>query len=961
MKRTPQRLVSGFVASGLCLGLTLASSGALGAEENLEEVIVTGSHIKGTPEDAALPVDVFTRTDLEDDGLPSINEMVRNLNVSSSALAETNQFDGRGGQANEGVSTVNLRGLGSARTLVLINSKRHVATESLGVDISAMPTTAIGRVEVLKDGAAALYGSDAIGGVVNFITRGNFEGLELRGSHQSIQDSNGDNSLSAIYGTAFGSTNFAVSAEYNIRSELHIRDRDWSLRPWPENPAPGGWSSIGNPGALFPAIAGDTGPMIVGTPRPDPNCNELGGYQQSWFCRFQYTFYDNLIEDETNIKVFGEINTDISDTMTLHAEMLWHQMEMPEWDTSPSYPPQALLGPDRFVPHTHPGLMAMKEANPGMFAGIPATIPVSQVGALTWSRMLGVYGRNGEPETGIRKTGTMRASFGLAGEFGGTGYDVSLSWSERQRDISGSDMYIERMAFALDGLGGAGCDPATGSPGVGSCEYYNPFSNALPRSAVTGQANPHYNADVANSPELIDWLTAATGSYTTNTQLVMEGILNGQLGFEMGGGVVGWAAGAQLRQDDYNFEVEDVANRSLNPCPFNNQASVTLGHTPKLDCGAGGAGQLAFLAATDEEETSRSVYGVFGELLLPITNTLEVQVAFRFEDYGEEDGGNSFDPKIAVRWDALEQLTFRGSASTTFRGPPASFLSGTGTSLQFVTPATAFKAVDTTGTADLEPETALALNLGAIVQTEIFYGSLDYWSFDFEKPFQVENNGQLVAAYIANGCQNEGAGVGTPACDLLRGRITPEGTAAAGIQRIQVYIINGADIKTSGLDFVARLSFNELTGSGSTLDAGLEGTYMLEYTSDDFVLRNGFKLRDGDDFVGRSNEGTPFTPKPRLKANIFVRWGLDQHRVNYVARFVSGYDDQAPDTPSSLRQIPDFLTHDITYVNGMLSLSIFNMFDKSPPRVANDLNYDPYNHSPFGRMIKLGFTYRLGQ
>ena len=130
-------------------------------ERAIEEIVVTGSYIRGTPEDAALPVDVVTRADLEDQGAPSINELIRNLNVSSSALAETNQFDTRGAQAAEGVSTVNLRGLGPARTLVLINSKRHVAMESRGVDISAIPAVAIGRIEVLKDGAAV-----AVRGVV---------------------------------------------------------------------------------------------------------------------------------------------------------------------------------------------------------------------------------------------------------------------------------------------------------------------------------------------------------------------------------------------------------------------------------------------------------------------------------------------------------------------------------------------------------------------------------------------------------------------------------------------------------------------------------------------------------------------------------------------------------------------------------------------------------------------------
>ncbi|MEM7097162.1 MAG: TonB-dependent receptor [Pseudomonadota bacterium] len=928
------------------------------SQREIEEVVVTGSYIRGTPEDAALPVDVVTRADLEDQGDPSINELIRNLNVSSSTLAETNQFDTRGAQAAEGVSTVNLRGLGPARTLVLINSKRHVATETIGVDISAVPGIAIGRIEVLKDGAAATYGSDAIGGVVNFITRKNFEGFEIRGSFQDIEDSDGDTSIGAIWGTSFDNVHIAISGEYNERSELQIKDRSWALRPFAENPAPGGWSSIGNPGTLFPAAANPDGTPAGAASfanfLPDPNCALLGG-TAAGFCRFQYTFFDNLIEEEENWKIFGEVNIDLSDTMTFHAEALIHEMDIPEWNSSPSYPPQALTGPDRFVAPTHPGLVDLKAQNPGLLD--PA------VGVYTWSRMLGVFGRNGEPLSANRTTETKRLSAGLVGEFeSGIGYDVSLSWSERERDIGGGDMFIERMAFALDGLGGANCDQATGTPGVGDCMYYNPFSNALPFSPVTGVTNPQYNAAVANPNELIDWLSATTGSVSTNESLVFEAIFNGESGFELGGGLVGWAAGVQYREDDYDFEVEDVANRAINPCPFNNPVSVTLGHTDTLDCGAGGAGQLAFLAATDEESTSRDVWAAFAEVSLPFSDTFEMQIAARFEDYGDK-GGDSFDPKIAFRWDATEQLTFRGSASTTFRAPPASFLSGTNTNLVFIGAALAFKAADTTGNPSLEPESATALNFGAIYQNDNgFYASVDYWSFDFEDPFQTESVNQIVGAYGANGCVDGGAGVGTTTCDNLRARITPEGIGVGGVQRIQRFVINGSDITTAGFDVVVKQSFEDVLGGG--LEVGIEGTHQLEYESDDFQLLDGFVVAPGGDFVGRSNENTPFTPKPENKGTGFIRWGNDQHRVNYALRYVSGYDDLAPDTPANLRDIDDHVTHDITYVNNMfdnftISLSIFNFTDEDPPQVANDLNYDPYNHAPFGRMIKLGVVYSL--
>ena len=243
------------------------------AEEGvIEEIVVTGSFIRGTPEDAALPVEVMTRDDLQDVGNPTITELVRNLGISNGNLGETNQFNASGGQGNEGVSTINLRGLGSARSLVLINGRRHVSVSTTGVDISAVPTIAVERLEVLKDGAAALYGSDAIAGVVNFITRENFEGFEIRGSGQFLDESDGEFNASAIWGMNTDRARFMAAAEWDSRSKVGISDRDWAIRPLPANPQ-GGYSSIGNPGRSLPFTASAGGFV----PAVDPECETLGG------------------------------------------------------------------------------------------------------------------------------------------------------------------------------------------------------------------------------------------------------------------------------------------------------------------------------------------------------------------------------------------------------------------------------------------------------------------------------------------------------------------------------------------------------------------------------------------------------------------------------------------------------------------------------------------------------------
>ena len=943
----------------LCAGLLGASFAAFAQEGEIEEIVVTGSHIRGTPTDAELPVDVINRADMEEVGSPSVIELVRNLGVTSGNLGETNQFQA-GGQANEGVATINLRGLGAARTLVLINGRRHVSTELNGVDINALPISAIGRMEVLKDGAAALYGSDAIGGVVNFITREGFEGLELGGAYQAIDDG-GDWDINAIFGTGGDRWNWMIAGEYGQRKEVPFKKRDWAVRPYSEN-SQGGWSSIANPANI---VFIGTGAGGENQTLKDPECENMGGYRDSLdSCGFQFTFFDNLIEKTEQTKLFSEFNYDITPNSTFHIEGLYSFVDLPEWKTSPSYPPQSLTGSDRWALADHPGLVDMLATYPSLPQGAPFVIPIN--------RARGVTGKvpGGVPEESPRETKTYRVAAGLDGTLFDQqlNYDISVSWSKRERDIGGHDMYIERMGFAMRGFGGADCDRSVvggvpvSSPGTGNCEYYNPFSNSIQESAVTGFVNPNYNPAVANSPEMFDWLIAETASSTDNELLVFDAVFSGETGVQLGGGSMGYAFGGQVRRERYDFTVLDVANRSINPCAWQNdlELAAVLGFDTSCPVPTG---QLAFLAAADEETTSRRVYGLFGELAMPITDTFNLQLAVRFEDYGGLVG-STIDPKAAFSWNFAEGFTLRGSAGTTFRGPPQSILSGTGTALQFIVAQNAFKAVDVNGNQDLSPEKALTTNLGFIYQNEVFYGSIDYWRFDFEDSFQTESAQQITTAYFAEECEDGGAGVGTERCDGLRSHVFPTGTDAAGLQRIDTNWINGSDIKTSGFDIFAQYDFLDV--AGGTLGLGLQGTYVLEYKSDDFLDINGLTLAEGGDFVGFLNDGDPFTPKPEVQGNVFLRYDHGVHNAQFIVRYVDSYADIRPaaSTVADLSKIDSYVSMDLHYNvtlfdNAYVSLSVINLADEDPPQASTDLNYDPFTHNPFGRMIKLGLRYNF--
>ncbi|MBX3485585.1 TonB-dependent siderophore receptor [Phenylobacterium sp.] len=157
-------------AVATALGLAAPAVAQTAAEPAaVQEVVVTGSFIRGTAEDAALPVEVIGVEELQKRGSPNTIELIKSLPVSGPVLGDSNQFS-TAAQGQVGAGSINLRSLGSLRTLVLVNGRRVVSSAgagSGGVDTNLLPVSAIGRVEVLKDGAAATYGSDAIAGVVN--------------------------------------------------------------------------------------------------------------------------------------------------------------------------------------------------------------------------------------------------------------------------------------------------------------------------------------------------------------------------------------------------------------------------------------------------------------------------------------------------------------------------------------------------------------------------------------------------------------------------------------------------------------------------------------------------------------------------------------------------------------------------------------------------------------------------
>ncbi len=970
--------------------LATAAQAQSSAGPEVSEVVVTGSYIRGTPEDASLPVDVIGAEEISKRGNPSTLELIKTLTVSSGVLGDTNQFDSRA-QGTGGTGSINLRGLGPERTLVLLNGRRMAANPAVNtaggaVDTNLIPSAAIGRVEILKDGAAATYGSDAIGGVVNFITRTNLNGLEASADYRFIDGSNGDYTGAVAWGGAIGGIDLFLSAGYQHRSPLRVLDRDFANPEYLENPQ-GGYTSVGNPGTYIPLGATFT---AVGPAQRDVNCASLGGFAgfsgATPVCYSRSTQFDNIIDKEDRYQVFGSAKYDITEKVQAHFEGLYAHTKINQVTTPSQVPAQtptieAAAAPSLagrlFVPVTNPGVASYLAANPGIF---PAGISGIQLAAyrpffLGGNPLFG--GTGGAPS--INEIEAFRLSGGLKGEFAnGVRFDLAVTYMEDKVATTNSDTLVNRLQLALRGLGGPNCDTAPSTPGiqgtagVGGCQYFNPFSTAVARNSATGAVNPQFNPSATNSAELVRWFYSPSLRERTSALFVVDAVLDGKLSFSLPGGEIGWAAGVQLRKDRYENNPDSFVDQTAFPCIATPDFGVT-------NCVAQ-TGPLGLVAPSSPIEVKGDAYAVFAELQLPITDSIQAQVAARYEDYGGSVG-STFDPKVSVRWQATEWLAFRGSVGTTFRGPPTTATQPVAaTTLQGIRGV--FKPVDTFGSPDLKPESATTYSAGLLVKTGGLRGSLDYWAFHFDNPLTSEPISALVSALYPSNTVNRCADPAYAAVlarftfNDLNGNGTADDCAAANIARMKTFIINGSPVKTDGFDLSASYLWENVLGGELTL--GGDATYVHKYQVDPLNVA-GLPLATGFDAVGRLNFQTVTFPLPKYRGSAYLEYKRGAHNLRWTVNYIDGYTDERTDIylPSvnnatngvavalpQGKQIGSWTIHNLAYRvtlpwDTTVNVAIDNVFDKDPPFVRLNLSYDPFVANGYGRTIKVGVKKRF--
>ncbi len=778
------------------------------AQGGAERVVVTGSLIQGSAEDAALPVEVFTNEELEEQGAPTALEFVKNLTASGPTTGEAYYF---GGAASTGSPSFNLRGIGADKTLTLLNGRRVSENAAL------IPSIAVARTEILKDGAAVTYGADATGGVVNFITRDNFVGLETSAQYKFIDSSDGDYGIAVLGGFGEGDTNFVWSAEWEHRSRLNTLDRPGITQPSLDydgtngevaNSAPwstltnlAGWRALGaRPTAPDSnSYIDEYGPVFGFASDFTPaSCGAVGGiYGNAFTCSYNYIPYYNLVEDQDTFRGYAQLNSVINDNVEFHMDAAFGVVDVPEVYGSPSQP--VVRGPARdagltqqyYVPRSNPGWDEFAQrsglVNSPFYGAIQGATPITfRPLAHGGNPVLGGQGTFGVPSR--INNSVWRVSSGLSGDLAavadflqGISFDVAATYNQANSEGDAADVLTYRFQEALSGFGGPNCAAADLNPlqfgtqnpaaaGQNGCLYWNPFASSFPNQPMTGAENPSYVPGLENDPSLYSWIVNDRFSETVTNSLTIDAVFSGETGIQLPGGNVAWGLGTQWRQVELREVVPDDLYNGNTPCLW--PTSYTTGidtdndgnfepipqtpfptSDPRHTGCAGGEGPFQFFGINPPDYADRQQFSYFGELAIPLHDRVNLQAAVRREDFSGGLGATVY--KISGKWDVFGPLSIRGSYGTNYQTPPIGLIPGEVNNVvrSYDRANRNWKAFQLTTRADVQAEEATAWNAGLIWQSQGFSPDhdfrfiVDYFDIETENEIaELASHNQILAA-----------------------------------------------------------------------------------------------------------------------------------------------------------------------------------------------------------------------
>lgn len=902
----------------------------------IEEVVVTGSLIRGTPVDAALPVEVYTQEDLKLSGSPSALDFAKSLSISGATSGESYYF---GGAGLTGSVSYNLRGIGADKTLSLFNGRRVTQNTSV------IPSIALARTEILKDGAAVTYGADATGGVVNFISRDSFDGVEVQSSYKAIDGSDGDYTFGIIGGFGSEQTDVIWAAQWEHRSRLDAKDRSFTDQPYGVNPAP--WSTLTNlagwlPRGALPATQvynpasstanGDWGAPTGGiiSDYTQSSCEAVGGaFVNAFSCAYNYIPYYNVVSDNDIYRLYTQVKTAVTDTMDFYVRAAYSMVDTPYQYGSPSQP--VIRGPaihggatyQLYVPKSNPFVAEFAQRTG--FASNPAFAATQGFTPVTYRAFahggLDTFAEDGKFSTPSKiRNKFAHLSTGFEGEFdNGISYDIAATYNRTNLYADSPDMMLYRVQQALNGFGGPNCNVADQNPnrfgtqntalaGSAGCSWYNPFASNFKSQPVYGLANPSYVNGAENSDELIRWLFNDRASRAINWNLTFDAVFSGETPVSLPGGNIGWAAGAQVRTTENNEIVSDPLFNGSTPC----QVPAADGQVPRAPtdplyngCTPDSPGPFQFFGTNVPDYSTQDQNSIFGELSLPVFDSLYLSAAVRYEEFS--GGLDSTVYKVSGQYTLTDNLSFRGSYGTNYQAPGANIIPGEVSNgvNSYTIAAGNWRGAQTVTSAGIVPEEATVWSSGAIWQSEGFTAGsnfrfiVDYFNIETENELALLASANQIASAVFSISPTGSATIPTNGTALancahpLAGRVVFNGqcvqgvTTAADFASIRTDFGNGPGQTTAGFDIQTSYGFPAFAGD---LTFSATATKITKFDFSETRL-DGFLISASDDRLGFLNFATIANAVSEWRGNFTANYSQGDHNYRLVTQYIKGVKD----------------------------------------------------------------------
>jgi iron complex outermembrane receptor protein len=920
-----------FRKTKVCTGLMLAFGGSLAlsalpaaAQQQLQKVEITGSSIKRIDAETAVPVQIITREDIQKTGATTVEQLLQTVSAVSSSGGLT--AASVSGATTGGISAVGLRGLSSLRTLVLLNGRRIApygigfSGDSVSVDVNSIPLAAIERVEVLKDGASAIYGSDAIAGVINFILRKDFTGTELS-AYYGDSSGGGASVTRAAATIGFGDLgkdryNVMLVGSWQKENPLFGRDRPFA--------SSGIYRDINDTtsGNTFPAnIAaadgsfGTRNPSNPACPPPyaifDPNLSTKG-------CRFDPSPLVQLVPTSERISIFAAGKYAITNDIEAFLEASFNR------NTQNNIIQPVPISDQFALPPNHPlfNVAPYNGASTILITPSSPFYPTAYVQSQTGGPTPDILVRYRSNVTGNRDLTDIseapRLTFGVKGTLGGFDFDTAFLHSQ--------SYVVEQVNNGFPSL--SKILPLLNS---GNVNFWGP--NSADIDAQLRATN--FKGDAFKITSTIDSL-AAKGSKEI---------------FQLPAGGLAVAVGGEYRKEKYNFEA--------NP-------TIQTGDIS----GYGGN----FL----DVNKSRNVGAVFGEVNVPILKGLEANAAVRYDHYSGV--GNSTTPKVGLRWQPSREILVRGSVGKGFRAPSLQDLFAPNTT--GVTPpglndplavckappndpnfqpdpndcATQFPVLFG-GNTNLKPEKSTNTTLGIVFEpTSAISLAIDAFKI---KLTDTISNGVPAATILSD--------LATYGSLVTRG--APDSTNPNGhIIQIDQTNINFGETRLAGIDFDGKVRFG--AGDWGKVTVNYTGTYFLKYDAQN-PLTGGF-----DPQINLANNSTGGLI-PRLKTYLSVTLANGPWNFTVAHNWQNGYtdlpgtlEDTDPETNPGFqpRHVGAYETFDaqVQYTgvkNLTMTFGMKNLFNRAPPytnaggQTSFQAGYDPQYADPRGRFGYVSVQY----